>query len=874
KSFGKPIAQLGARISDAVAGVTIVQSEQTIVDRAVAGSGAGNETKPQQNLTLSKPLPSHPNAWRIAFGLVMVGSLALLVALALDPVRGAMFAWQNDLPRVVRIPIDLFWLGALAVVVSGLMAPLETLGWWAGWYGDRLDATQGISAETPADGVSRYIIYLDGVAQSSARYTPDIETFLDAFSLELPKSVCLIRGVMSYSVMNRPLEDDPLFSAVWSFIDTLRFKNVDPMLGMIVNLRNVTIVAVSADARYGPMYNFGIAHVMLESLLKNGYRPNSGVPVTLIGYSGGGQMACGAARFLKRAIDAPIDVISLGGVISGNDPILDLEHLHHLVGDKDRVERIGPVLFPSRWKITVLSNWNRARRLGRLTQISLGPVGHQVPGGMLDPVAKLPDGRTNLRATLDMIGSILADRLTIDIGGLRKRPSRYEQSLSLPWNRPETFPIDAFPGDEYRPVGSWVGRLVLPQREERFGGAWFEVYHAPDSHAQLLGSRVQLQWDENDPAVAALLRAVRRDVDFSAEAYYGSTFGGRVHPVRINHWRLVDPLESLAASHPTDDVTVKLDGNVCVDDAGNGVTLRIKRQPVQVAGRWYALVRFVERAAEDAVSAVHFNPASRAFDGKHELVRVPGAPAGAASNGDWYVYGAVDRTGTFVVRHLVAYESARLENGNPWRAGDTALVVRTAGGFLGHFAYGIARVIEDPFSGDPRFETTYYQLFSHNTDGLIAGAFDWLPAMGYETILRHEKLESIFDPLALQLDAMSARYRIGDGTGGTYVGAANNSSQDSNRALAAALKGRAFDDLRRRLQPFGILQRAWSPNDFNLGSTVEDAPLQNALTAICSWRTCLPGLARHTVVGTLLRDGADVRSRKFGRACGPIPPPA
>jgi hypothetical protein len=861
QSFGKPIAALGARLVDAVAGVTIVQNEQTIVDTAAAPSGASGEPTPAPTVTIAKQAPRHPNVWRVALGLVAVGFLVLVVALALDPVRGAMFGWENNLPRVVRVPIDLFWLGALAVVVSGLMAPLETLGWWAGWYGDRLDAGEGVAAVAPADGVSRYIIYLDGVAQSSSRYTPDIETFLDALSPELPPGTRLIRGVMSYSVMNRPLEDDPLFASFWSFIDTLRFKNVDPMLGMIINLRNVTIVAVSADSRYGPMYNFGIAQVMLDSLLVNGYRLRSGVPVTLIGYSGGGQMACGSARFLKRAIDAPIDVISLGGVISGNDPILDLEHLHHLVGDKDRVERIGPVLFPSRWKIVALSNWNRARRLGRLTQISLGPVGHQVPGGMLDPGAKLPDGRTNLRQTLDMIGSILSDRLTIEASGLRKRPSNYERALAIPWNRFETFPVDApVPNDDYRPAGRWIGRLILPPRERRFGGTWFEVYRAPDPHAQLIGKTVMLQWNETDPAVADLLRAVRRDVDFSAEAYYGSTYGGRVHPVRINHWRLVDPLESLAASHPVDDVIVKLEGDVAVEDADGGATLRIERQPVQVAGRWHALIRFLEPAGDGVFHVAHFDRAAGAFEGRRELVRL--AASVPAPAGDWYVDGAVDGAGTFVVRNVTPFTEARY-GGVSWSAGETWLVVRTTDGFFGRFTFGIGRVAEDPFSGELRLQTTYYELYPHNTDGLIAGAFDRAPSMGRETIVRHEKLSAVLDPLAMQLDAMTARYRIGDGTGGTYAGAANNSSQDSNRALAAALKGRAFDDLRRKLQPFGVLERAWSANDFNLGSTVEDAPLQNVVTAICSWRTCLPGIARHTVVDTLVRDGGSIAMRKF-----------
>lgn len=861
QSFGRPIAKLGARFLNAVAGVQLVGEEQVIVGRAVSAT-AGVDEQSTRPLTIAESPPTHPAAWKAALGLAAFGFLVLLVALTLDPVRGALFGWENQLPRVVRIPIDLFWLGILAVIVSGLMAPLETLGWWAGWYGDSLDVSD-VSEVAAAGDVCRYVIYLDGISQSSSRYTPDIETFLDALTPELPVGVRLIRGVMSYSVVNRPLEDDPIFSAAWAFIDALRFKNVDPMLGMIVNLRNVTIVAVSADSRYGPMYNFGIAQVMVKSLLANGYRLNSGIPVTLIGYSGGAQMACGAARFLKRAIDAPIDVISLGGVISGNDPILDLEQLHHLVGDRDRVERIGPVLFPSRWRIAVLSSWNRARRLGRLMQLSLGPVGHQVPGGMLDPLARLPDGRTNLRQTLDVIRSILAGRLAVDVPGLRMRPSNYERALASPWNRFDSYPALAVPNENYRSTGEWLGRLVLPSIEQRFNGAFLEVYHAPV--AELRGKTVKLQWNDSDPALADLLRAVRRDVGFSAEAYYTSTYGGCVHPTRINRWRLVDPLESLAASHPIDDVIVKLVGSVQQQATGDDVILSIEREPVQVAGRWYALVRFCERVGDDTFMVTHFDPQRRTCEGREEVIRLPGMDRTPDPGRTWYVYGAIDRAGLFVVQNM--RERKALEASGRFRnLGEKALVLFTTGRLVGHFAYGCARVVNDAISGEPRVEVTYHHLFPHNSDGLISGAFDWSPQPGFEAIIRDPRLVSILGPLRMQLEAMSARYRIGDGTGGTYAGGANNSSQDSNRAFAAALKGSPFENLRKKLCPFGVLERNWSPNEFNLGSTVEDAPLQNAVTAICSWRTCFPGVARHTVIGTLLRDGATVTTAKVGSA--------
>ncbi|HTU81381.1 MAG TPA: hypothetical protein VMF61_04580 [Candidatus Acidoferrales bacterium] len=949
QSFGRPIALLGTRVLDAVAGVRLVDDENAIVGKAQAGL----QSAPQAaaSLGIARPAPSHPNAWKVALGLLGVAALAFAIALALDPARNAMFGWQDRLPRALQLPIDLLWLGVIAIVVAALMAPLETLGWWAGWYGDEIGVAEDTDAidDRTGENVTRYVVYLDGIAQSSGRYTPDIETFLDALAPDLPQGMRLIRGVMSYSVLNRPLEDDPLFSRFWAFIDGLRLRNAASILGMIVNLRNVTIVAVSADPRYGPMYNFGIARVIYRSLLANGYRPRSGTPVTLIGYSGGGQMSCGSAGFLKRAIDAPIDVISLGGVISGNDPILELEHLYHLVGSKDRIEPIGPIMFPSRWKTAVLSNWNRAKRLGRLTWISLGPVGHQVPGGMLDPQAKLPDGRTNLRQTLDVIEAILTDRLTAVDAGLRRKTSNYDRYVRAAWNRPEYYPLSAPPPDpkRYRPIAEWIGRLILPARDARFGGALFEIHHAPEAYADLIGSCAKLIWNEADPAVAGMLRAVRRDLTFSAQAEYTSTYAGFVHPVRLNRWRLVDPLESLAGSHPIDDVIVKLPGAVGVERTPEGACLTIERQPVQIAGRWYALVRFTGAAGEDdadALRVVHFDARTGAFDGGADVFvlpapvddaggRPPSISAGLAAsplNADgWYAYGAFDARGRFVVRSLAprallrvdgaapagtasayryvrrdAWKAIARECGGclstalddvPWRAGDVALLVHVYGGiggpsgepeargplYFGHFAYGVAEVVADPLAAEPRFDITYYQVYTHNPDGVIAGAQHWSRYMGdrqfgwaglrpvCDLVLRHDAFVRVaLEPLTRQLDAMTARYRIGDGTGGTYVGAANNCSQDSNRALFATLRGlrkaeespgplhRVARDLRRKLQPFGAPRRDWSDNDFNLGSTMEDAPIQNVVTALGSWRCILPRLAADTIAETFFADGA------------------
>ncbi|MBV8154257.1 MAG: CAAX protease, partial [Candidatus Eremiobacteraeota bacterium] len=878
QTFGKPIAELGSKMLDAVAGVRLVSDEDVLVGRAIAGA---SDAKAQSAaLTVAPNAPAHPGAWKAAFGLGAVALLAVLVALTLDPVRGAVFSFENHLPPAFRVPIDLVWLGFLAVIVAGFLAPLETLGWWAGWYGDTIDATVDSTAsddENAVQDATRYVVYLDGVAQSSSRYTPDIETFLDALAPELPAGVRLIRGVVVYSVMNRPLEDDPIFSAMWTFIDKLRFGGsgglADSLLGMLVNIRNALIVAVSADPRYGPMYNFGIAQVIVKSLVANGYRPKSGTPVTFVGYSGGGQMACGSAQYVKRAIDAPIDVISLGGVISGNDAILVLEHLYHLVGDKDNVERIGPVMFASRWKIAVWSNWNRARRLGRLTQVSLGPVSHQVPGGMLDPDARLPDGRTHLRQTLDDIESILTGRFDVVDPGLKTTVSDYHRFAAVPWNRSEYYPLARTPPGEFHPVADWVGRLLLPSRESRFGGALFEVQHAPDAYAKLAGTTVELVWNEAAAGVLEMLRAVRRDVSFSAQAHYTSTYGGFVHPVRVDRWRLVDPLESLAASHPIDDVTVKLSGDVAVRDGAAATVLAIDRTPIQLTGRYYAIVRFLAAADGDAFRVAHYDSDTRDFTGAEGLVRLPPAddrvipPLG---EGGWYVYGAPDASGEFVVQSMTPYEALEPESDEGWEIGERALAVRIDGGTFGHYAYGSVDIVDDPISRRARFDVTYYHLYAHNSAGLISGPADWSRTMGdrqfgwpgdrpvTEEFVRDRGFDAVERPLAMHLEAMAARYRIGDGTGGTYAGIVHNSTQDSNRALVAVVR-----PLRAKLQPFGL--RLWSDNGFSLGQTFQDAPAQNVVAALTGWRCLFPRVARNTVVRTFTRDGAVVTSRRFGR---------
>jgi predicted Abi (CAAX) family protease len=789
QTIGKPVAQLGERILSAVAGVEVSSNEELAVARlqsadvpvAVAGEGAA----PNATGTSTIAPKRHSSWWKVALGLGAMLAIGYVCAVALAPVHHAVFGWQEHLPKAVQLPLNLVWIAIIGVLVAGFMAPLETLGWYAGWYGDEVKVAPPSAAGPGDDSIARYVVYLDGISQSGEKYTPDVETFLDALTPRLPKDVRLVRGVMTYSVINRPLDDDPILSWFWSFIDRARFANPASLLGFIVNLRNVLIVAVSADTRYGPIYNYGIAQLVTDALMANGYRRGSGVPVTFIGYSGGGQMSAASAAYVSRAIDAPVDVISLGGVISGNTRVLEIEHLYHFVGDLDGVQRLGPIMFPSRWKLAVISNWNRAVRLGRLNIFGLGPVGHNVPGGMMDPDLKLPDGRSALEQTLEKIDQVLSGRIEAAEPLVAETTSNYARYCEAAWTRPDASPLEAQPDARvYAPVAAWAGRLELPQAQERgeVNGCWFEVQLAPAGRADLIGRRLKLQWADGE-LVADMTRAVTRDVNFSAQAEHSARRGGLVLPIRLNHRRLVDPLESLAGSHPIDDVIVALDGPVTLD----GDALRIARPPVQITGRFAALVRFTSPGAGDRHEVVHFNRASGAFDGPGEAIRLPrpvpdrdgrppssdAQPGADPLNADgWYIYGAPDADGTFVVqsmlpRRLLRVQPDRIEPVSEaaryvrrgawkelsarkggtisiqlgeaaWAPGDRALLLHVCGGiggpkgekeaagpiYAGRFAYGYADVVTCAFTGDPIFRLVYEQIATHNADGLISGPMD------------------------------------------------------------------------------------------------------------------------------------------------------
>jgi hypothetical protein len=102
----------------------------------------------------------------------------------------------------VQLAIDLTWIGAVGMVVGGLLAPVEALGWWAGWYGDEIQTIELQDDETPSAPLtpahSRYVVYLDGIGQSTNQYQPAVARFLLELEQRLPPNICLVKGLMSY----------------------------------------------------------------------------------------------------------------------------------------------------------------------------------------------------------------------------------------------------------------------------------------------------------------------------------------------------------------------------------------------------------------------------------------------------------------------------------------------------------------------------------------------------------------------------------------------------------------------------------------------------------------------------------------------------
>jgi hypothetical protein len=293
-------------------------------------------------------------------------------------------------------------------LIWGALSPFELLGWWAGWFGEKIydGGVAGGDEEHSVDyDPSGYLVFISGVGKATGETLGYRESeFLRRLTDNLPDTV-IISDLFPYSVNNMPLTGQPFFARLWRW--ALRRKLHGPVLaGYLINIRNIWQLMISADKRYGPMYNQAVAEVIVDGLLRYGYDPAEKRPIFLVGYSGAGQLAVGPVYYLKEWLQVPIYIVVLGGVFA-SDPSLDVaDHVYYLYGQKDSVHLWG-MLAPGRWPFTVASDWNRARRRGKVTMVDMGPMGHNGRGGYLDHKSSLPDGTSYVDKSVATISAIV-----------------------------------------------------------------------------------------------------------------------------------------------------------------------------------------------------------------------------------------------------------------------------------------------------------------------------------------------------------------------------------------------------------------------------------------------------------------------------------
>lgn len=560
-------------------------------------------------------------------------------------------------------------------------------------------------------------------------------------------------------------------------------------------------------------------------------------------------------------------------------------------------------------------------------------------------------------------------------------------ALQSPWSRPASYPLSLQPrADLYRPSAQWIGRLILPTPAEladaqapREDWVWIELEQAPAEAQGWIGRRLRLLWSQ-DPALQRLVNAVTTDIRFGEEARR-SAARGDVVPSRLDGRRRVGPLQSLAGARPIDDLTVQLEGVQLEGEPTQGL-LRIARPPVQISGRWQALVRF-EGPANDGGAAGetelwsvrHYNRRSGGFDGPRETIRLPllprdrfgrrlfdptGLERAPLNRQGWWIQGSPAADGLFTVQALepralltprpeaqiqgtdaslskllrgswsppqllrgTLHSTALLPDGTAslqWEVGDRALLMHLFGGIggadgepvsgwtvTGHFAFGEARVLEDPFSGEPRLQIRYHQIYANNPNGIVAGSQDW---SAYGGNLQRGWLGTrpfsdalipldapVLDAIALQAELLAARYRSGDGQGVALVTAATSCVQDSAQALWIALRqlqrqgsvaqaqaplasaaererlqrlGLALDHL---LTPFGKVRGDWVHNSSLLlaGGQGTFRASQRPLDVLLSWRSLLPRGAHDSLAAELLRAGLPLQLLRTNQIPGGDP---
>jgi hypothetical protein len=302
-----------------------------------------------------------------------------------------------------------FSVGFLLFIFMALISPLESLSWWSGWS-KRQVAPPPPEPPPIASDANYFVVYMTAIGVISTELSRREAGFLNLLQAEVPDAV-IISDVYPFSVTNNPLNGERQLAWLWQRLHESRVRYKAGILAALIFVRNMLQVAVSGDPRYGPIYNAGVAREIALSLLRHGYRPGSGKPITVVGWSGGGQIAAGVISYLHRALDAPVYIASVGGVIADEPGVAYAEHILHLQGSRDKFPTCGRYIYPGRWSVARHSAWNQALREGRVTVINPGPMRHTGREDYFDYKATLSNGRSHVEQTAVLVGQFIRQQV-------------------------------------------------------------------------------------------------------------------------------------------------------------------------------------------------------------------------------------------------------------------------------------------------------------------------------------------------------------------------------------------------------------------------------------------------------------------------------
>ncbi len=341
---------------------------------------------------------------------------------------------------------------------------------------------------------------------------------------------------------------------------------------------------------------------------------------------------------------------------------------------------------------------------------------------------------------------------------------------------------------DFYPVSMWSGRLILPPQGDRLtdGSVFFEIHNTPKNYLYLQNRVLRLCWKHPD-------RLFQNEItDIRIPDCLKTDDNLNILPERLDGWKSVQPLETLAGSRKQDDVHVLLSDCEVVKETEIEY-LVTKSEPIQVSSHQYTLAQVTGASQNSNTCLIQLYSQSEANFSGPVVQAVFSVPINKSIGADvkkleehefnkegYYLYGCFNAEDVFEVKAVAPrallkvsafteIESKTLSqfiNHENWAAKDTGTYnkyfargkTKTSeypkegsgivlhlfawraqtlqelpqkGGIVpGHFSFGKYSVAKCQITGEDIFDITYLQVYCQNKEGIIAGSMKWHCYMG------------------------------------------------------------------------------------------------------------------------------------------------